>query len=217
MIDSTPDCSHREIYSLVIRYVDNDLNIYERVIALKELPTKTGQAICDFILTILHDYQISTDCLVGQCYDNAPNMSGCRRGVQNCMKIALKRDIIHVPCGGHSANLGVKHGCECSTEYIRFFNLIEEIYNFLTSSINRYHTFRTQINSSTSAVTVKNLSITRWSANYESINAICRSLPEIINTFDLIISHIDDKVNTNEKITPDDRKTKEQVNIPALD
>ena len=74
MIDSTPDCSHREIYSLVIRYVDNDLNIYERVIALKELPTKTGQAICDFILTILHDYQISTDCLVGQCYDNAPNM-----------------------------------------------------------------------------------------------------------------------------------------------
>ncbi|CAF4909838.1 unnamed protein product, partial [Rotaria sp. Silwood1] len=210
MIDSTPDCSHREIYSLVIRYVDNDLNIYERVIALKELPTKTGQAICDFILTILHDYQISTDCLVGQCYDNAPSMSGCRRGVQNCMKIALKRDIIHVPCGGHSANLGVKHGCECSTEYIRFFNLIEEIYDFLTSSINRYHKFRTQINSSTSAVTVKNLSITRWSANYESINAICRSLPEIINTFDLIISHIDDKVNTNEKITPDDRKTKEQ-------
>ncbi|CAF3453386.1 unnamed protein product [Rotaria socialis] len=183
-IDSTPDCSHREIYSLVIRYVDNDLNIYERVIALKELPTKTGQAICDFILTILHDYQISTDWLVGQCYDNAPNMSGCRRGVQNCMKIALKRDIIHVPCGGHSANLGVKHGCECSTEYIRFFNLIEEIYNFLTSSINHYHTFRTQINSSTSAVTVKNLSITRY--------------------------RIDDKVNTNEKITPDDRKTKEQ-------
>ncbi|CAF4479661.1 unnamed protein product, partial [Rotaria socialis] len=174
----------RLIVSTIIRYVDNDLNIYERVIALKELPTKTGQAICDFILTILHDYQISTDWLVGQCYDNAPNMSGCRRGVQNCMKIALKRDIIHVPCGGHSANLGVKHGCECSTEYIRFFNLIEEIYNFLTSSINHYHTFRTQINSSTSAVTVKNLSITRY--------------------------RIDDKVNTNEKITPDDRKTKEQ-------
>ncbi|CAF1537904.1 unnamed protein product, partial [Adineta ricciae] len=210
MIDSIPDCSHREIYSLVIRYVDHDLNIHERVVALKELPTKNGQAICDFILSILHDYYISTDSLVGQCYDNAPNMAGCRRGVQNCMKVALKRDIIHVPCGGHSASLGVKHGCECSTEYIRFFNLLEEIYIFLSSSINRYHIFRAQINSSTSAVTVKGLSVTRWSPNYESINAICRSLLEIINTFDLIISHIDEKVDRNETVTPDDRKAKGQ-------
>ncbi|CAF1049490.1 unnamed protein product [Adineta steineri] len=212
MIDSTPDCSHREIYSLVIRYVDNDLNVHERVICLKELPSKTGQSICDFILHILHNYHISTDCLIGQCYDNAPNMSGCRRGVQNCMKIALKRDIIHIPCGGHTANLAVKHACECSTEYIRFFDLIEEISVFFTSSINRYHTLRTQINSSTSALTVKNLSITRWSANYESINAICRSIPEITNTFKIIINNIDDKIinNTDDKLTLDDKKTKQQ-------
>jgi hypothetical protein len=120
-------------------------------------------------------------------------MSGSRRGVQSLMKNALKRDIIHIPCGGHSANLAVKHACECSTEYIRFFNIIEEIYTFFTCSINRYHIFRNQIDQSTSAVAVKNLSITRWSANYESVNAIYRSMSEINNTFNLIISNIDDK------------------------
>jgi hypothetical protein len=219
MTDSTPDCSHREIYSLVIRYVDDALNVNERVICLKELPSKTGQTICNFILDILRDYQISTDSLIGQCYDNAPNMAGCTRGVQNCMKLALKRDIIHVPCGGHTANLAVEHACACATEYICFFDLLQEIYNFFSSSINRFHILRTQIDLSTSALTVKNLSITRWSANYESINSLYRSIPEIINTFNLIISHIDDKElnNTVDKPTLDDKKTRQQVGISMLE
>jgi hypothetical protein len=219
MTDSTPDCSHREIYSLVIRYVDSNLNVNERVIHVNELPSKTGQSICDFILNTLNRYQISTDYLIAQCYDNAPNMSGHRRGVQSRMKNVLKRDIIHIPCGGHSANLAVKHACECSTEYIRFFNLIEEIYVFLSGSINRFHIFRNEVRSSTSAVTVRNLSVTRWSANYESVNAIYRSVPELINTFDLIISYIDDKQNddTVGSISSDDRKTKQQVYISMLD
>ena len=219
MTDSTPDCSHREIYSLVIRYVDSDLNVNERLLCVNELPSKTGQSICDFILNTLDHYQISTDSLIAQCYDNAPNMSGHRRGVQSRVKSVLKRDIIHIPCSGHTANLAVKHACECSTEYIRFFNLIEEIYTFLTDSINRYHIFRNQVNSSTTAVTVRNLSVTRWSANYESVNAIYRSTPEIIKTFDLITDYIDDKKNndTDSSISSDDRKTKQQVYILMFD
>jgi hypothetical protein len=99
------------------------------------------------------------------------------------------------------------------------FDLIEEIYTFFTGSINRYHIFRTQIDSSTSVVTVKNLSITRWPANYESVNAIYRSMPEIIKTFNLIISHIDEKklIDTNNKVTPEDKKAKQQVYTLMLD
>ncbi len=50
-------------------------------------------------------------------------MAGCRYDVQNRMKVARKRDIIHISCDGHSANLAVKHACECATEYVRFFFL----------------------------------------------------------------------------------------------
>jgi hypothetical protein len=63
MTDFTPDCNDREIYSLLIRYVDDALNVNERVICLKELPSKTGQIICNFILYTLCDYQISIDSL----------------------------------------------------------------------------------------------------------------------------------------------------------
>jgi hypothetical protein len=215
MTDSTPDSSHREIYSLVIRYVDDNLTVHERVLALKELPSKTGQTICDFILDTLRNYHISTDRLIGQCYDNAPNMAGCRRGVQNCMKVALKRDIIHIPCGGHSANLAVKHSCECATEYICFFDLIEEIYKFFTGSIKRYHILRTQVDSSSSALSVKNLSITRWSANYASVNSLYRSVPEINNTFNIIIDYVDDKElnGIDDRPSLDDKKARQQVNL----
>ncbi|CAF3464344.1 unnamed protein product [Rotaria sp. Silwood2] len=64
MIDSTPDYSHREIYSLVLRYVHVGLNVNERVLRLNELPSKTGQSICDFILDTLNQYKISTDCII---------------------------------------------------------------------------------------------------------------------------------------------------------
>ena len=70
MTDSIPDYSHREIYSLVIRYVDNGMNVNERVICVKKLPSKTGQIICNFIFGTLNYYQISTDTLIAQCYDN---------------------------------------------------------------------------------------------------------------------------------------------------
>lgn len=218
MTDSTPDCSHREMYSLVLRYVDEDLNVNERVVCLKELPSKTGQAICNFILDALDQHHISTECLIAQCYDNAPNMSGNKRGAQSCMNIALKRDIIHNPCSSHTANLAVKHACECATEYISFFDLIQEIYNFFTSSIIRYHIFRTEIESSASALTVKSLSITRWSANYESVNSLHRSVPEIMNSLNLIIEHTDKKEHNNkgEKLTSEDKKTKQQVNVSVV-
>jgi hypothetical protein len=142
-------------------------------------------------------------------------MSGCRRGVQNCMKVALKRDIIHIPCGGHSENLAVKHSCECVTEYICFFDLIQEIYKFFTGSVKRYHILRTQVDSSSSALFVKSLSITRWSANYASVNSLYRSIPKINNAFNIIIYYVDDKElnGIDDKPSLDDKKARQQINL----
>ena len=88
-------------------------------------------------------------------------------------------------------------------------------YNIFTTSVKCYHILRTQIESSTSALTVKSLSITRWLANYESINSLNRSVPEIRNTFSVIIDCLDDKdcSDTVDKLTLEDKKTRQQVNV----
>ena len=107
LTDSTPDNSHREIYSLVVRFVVN-FQVEERVVALKELPSKTGESICQLVLDCLKECQVSTDRLIAQCYDNAPNMSGCHKGAPACVTSALRRDIIHIPCGSHTSNLAAR-------------------------------------------------------------------------------------------------------------
>jgi hypothetical protein len=209
MTDSTPDNSHREIYSLVVRFVVN-FQVEERVIALKELPSKTGESICRFVLDCLKECQISTDRLIAQCYDNAPNMSGCHKGVQACITSALRRDIIHIPCGSHTSNLAVRHACDCSTEFISLFGIVEELFKFFSSSIKRYHILRQHIESSPYGLLVKNLSKTRWSASYDALSAIHVSQKEIIESLDSIIDDLDeDKI----KCSPEDRATKAQVSF----
>ncbi|CAF4217287.1 unnamed protein product, partial [Adineta steineri] len=89
MIDSTPDISHQEMYTIVIRYTNN-FNVKERLITAAEL---------------LKKFNISTDDLIAQCYDSASNMSDVNKGVQTCISNKLRREIIFIPCSVHSSNL----------------------------------------------------------------------------------------------------------------
>ena len=123
---------------------------------------------------------ILTDKLVGPCYDNAPNMGGAHKGVQSCISNHLHREIIHIPCGVHTSNLSVEHASHCSVEYTSLLMLLRELYNPFTASSKRYHIFRTELDVSPYGLTVKSLSGTRWTANYESIHSVIESYDVII-------------------------------------
>ena len=47
--DSTSDLSHKEIYSIIIRFA-KDFHVEERVIAVTEMASKVGKDICDYII-----------------------------------------------------------------------------------------------------------------------------------------------------------------------
>ncbi|CAF1290136.1 unnamed protein product [Rotaria sordida] len=120
MIDSTPDLSHREMYSIVIRYTKY-YQVKERLLSLQELPSKIGEDIFQLLLDTLRQKGISTDKIIGQCYENAFNMSGVNKGVQACINKQLNREIMHIPCEAHTSNLAVQHACDCSIEFINVF------------------------------------------------------------------------------------------------
>ncbi|CAF4182158.1 unnamed protein product, partial [Rotaria sordida] len=162
------------------------LQIEERLLSVQELPSKVGQDICLLLLKTLQRKGISTEKLVAQCYDNAPNMGGIHKGVQACVTNHLNREILHIPCGAHNSNLAVEYACVCSIEYINLFMLLQELYNYFTLSIKRCHVLREAFDKSPYALHIKSLSDTRWTANYESIHAVIESYDEIIYCFHLI-------------------------------
>jgi len=105
-VDSTPDVSNKEMYSVIVRYCQH-FQVEERLFAFEELTSKVGGKIVEFIISIFKKYGASTTKIIAQTYDGAPNMSGKNQGVQNLLSKALSRDIIFIPCGAHRSDLGM--------------------------------------------------------------------------------------------------------------
>lgn len=143
--DSTMDASHKEIYTIIVRYLKN-FNVQERIISVSELNSKVGLDICEHILEQLKKCGISTDKIIAQSYDNASNMSGKNLGVQACLSKYLNRPILYIPCSVHSSNLVVQHGSLIDIAYVNCFGILQELFNFFTGSIKRFSMLCEQLN-----------------------------------------------------------------------
>ena len=111
MIDGTPDCSHKEQLSFIIRYVkteDTEFSIIEeRFIGYYEFSKKIGGwEIAEKILEVLASLLNFNDG-VGQGYDNSANMSGKYNGVQAVLEEEEEKNqnCVLSSCGNHTLNL----------------------------------------------------------------------------------------------------------------
>ncbi|CAF2093447.1 unnamed protein product [Rotaria magnacalcarata] len=197
--DSTMDASHKEIYTIVVRFVKNSV-VQERIISVAQLNSKVGQDICEHILEQLKICGISTDKIIAQSYDNASNMSGKRLGVQACLSKCLNRSIMYIPCSTHSVNLVLQHGSRVSIDYINCFGILQELYNFFTGGIKRHALLCEELSKTSYGLLVKDLSKTRWSNRYEAIRAVIISYQQIMITLQKL-SGIDIDNNTRQAAT----------------
>ena len=161
-VDGTPDCSHKEQLSFIIRYVRIDLENYqfsieERFLGFLEFSNKTGkeiaQAILDFLESVTLNFE--EDCS-GQAYDNAANMSGKYNGVQAILK-KINENCIFSSCANHTLNLVGTDCAEACNEAKIFFGIIQRYYNVFSSSPQRWEILQKHL-----PVTVHKISATRW-------------------------------------------------------
>lgn len=126
--DSTPDISHIDQLTFIVRYTDKAGEPRERFIEFISKCGHKGKEIADAILASLKKFEIDiTDCR-GQSYDNASNMSGKYIGCQAIIKdINPKAD--YLPCSGHSLNLSGEDAVDCSKEAVNFFSYLQQLYN----------------------------------------------------------------------------------------
>lgn len=166
-VDSTPDLSHVDQLTFIVRYV-NDGQPIERFLQFLPIDEHNAQYIADTILNFLESFDISIKDCRGQSYDNASNMSGKYSGVQSRIKEVCEY-AIYIPCAAHSLNLVGVQAVECVTEAVAFFQFVQKLYNFFSASTKRWKILTEHLGVNK---VLKPLSETRWSARANAINAL---------------------------------------------
>jgi hypothetical protein len=107
ILDCTPDASHQELMSLIIRYVDATTDstcIEESFLGFLDVNDTTGQGLFDVLQEELKSLDLDVDNVRGQGYDNGSNMKGKHQGVQKKL-LDINPRAFYSACGCHSLNL----------------------------------------------------------------------------------------------------------------
>ena len=136
IVDSTPDVSHIDQHSLIIRYVlPNGVSV-ERFI---QFIPKVGHKAEDMekaVLNALTALGLDLRNCRGQSYDNASNMSGCYSGLQARICDPKTGNVlaIYIPCAAHTLNLVGTNSVESIFEIYKYFEYLQNLYTFLSRS-----------------------------------------------------------------------------------
>lgn len=183
IVDCTTDISRQEQMSLIVRYVfineKNEQNkeiiqIEERFLEFIKVNDTTGSGMAEVILKLLEEKNLNIQNICGQGYDNGSNMKGKNAGVQAHI-INKNPRAFFVPCCTHSLNLVLSDAASCNVDTVLFFDIIQSIYNFFSSSSHRWQVLLNHVQN----FTLKPLCTTRWESRVEAVKAIRNQLKEI--------------------------------------
>lgn len=200
-VDSTPDLSHVDQLTFIIRYVKDCVPV-ERFLKFIPIKEHKSEYLAETILSFLENHGIPIKDCRGQSYDNASNMSGKYTGVQARIKDKCEFATF-VPCAGHSLNLVGVHAAGCVLEATKFFDIIQKLYNFFSGSTYRWNKLTEHLGSKK---VVKSLSQTRWSARADAVSALHKGHNQIIEALMSIVKDSEQPRETRDEAFSVSRK-----------
>jgi len=121
IVDSTPDISHVDQLSFVVRYVPaRQGNAVERFAKFLTNVGHKAKEMFDIIVVALGAYDLNFEDCRGQSYDNVANIAGCYAGLQASI-MELNPLAIFVGCAAHTLNLVGKSAVESVLHAAMFF------------------------------------------------------------------------------------------------
>ena len=133
----------------------------------------------------IEDIGIEIEKLRGQAFDGASVMSDAHNGVQKLMKDRSSKPVPFVHCAAHNLNLVVNYAVNSVVENDNFFGVIQSIYVFFSSSINRSRDL--QFLAVDSSLSLKKLCATRWSSRVDSVRAVRDRFVDILKRLTVIL------------------------------
>lgn len=183
IFDSTPDVSHVDQMSQVIRYVHiegDKVEVKESFLAFFPISGKTANELTENILKHLESDNLDIHLCRAQGYDNAATMAGVHGGVQKNIK-EINPKALFMPCANHSLNLCGVHSFGSVSSSVTFFGTLERVYTFFSTSTHRWELLMTNV-----GVSVKRLAETRWSAHHDATRPIKDNFEMLVSTLELM-------------------------------
>lgn len=106
MVDETTDVSNKEQLTVVMRWIDENFDVFEEFLGMYSLQSTSAQSIVSAITDTLVRFQISMTKIRGQCYDGCSVMAGARGGVAAKIQ-QIEPRAVFTHCYGHTLNLDV--------------------------------------------------------------------------------------------------------------
>ncbi|KAE9522277.1 hypothetical protein AGLY_017320 [Aphis glycines] len=164
-VDSIFDLSRREQISFIIKYIDNNGDIFERLLALKYSAITTGAQLFKTF---------------------EENMRGETNGLQHLVKNKCPTATF-IWCSAHRLNLVLNKAVSCNNDAIDLFGNLELVYNFITGSKKRftvYEDFQSKYSNTGQKRRLKRVSTTRWMSQDYALQAILDTFDSVIYTLE---------------------------------